>query len=73
MVIIHKERVSVPVITMESGTVFFNKSGRLFMVTDEYDDVDGMRIVVDLQSGSASPYYGNEIAIPQKITTVEVE
>ena len=73
MVIIHKERVSVPVITMEPGTVFFNKSGRLFMVTDESDDVDGMRIVVDLQSGATFPHYGDEIAIPQKITTVEVE
>lgn len=73
MVIIHKERVSIQVIEMDPGTVFFNKSGRLCMVTDEYDDVDGMRIVVDLQSGATFPYYGTEIAIPQKITTVEVE
>lgn len=73
MVIIHKERVSVPVCRMEPGTAFFSKSGRLCIVTDEFDDVDGMRIVVDIETGITCPYYEDTIAIPCKITSVEVE
>lgn len=73
MVIIHKERVSVPVTTMEPGTVFFNKSGRLCIVTDEHDDVDGMRVVVDIENGQSWPCYDDIIAIPCKITSMEVE
>lgn len=73
MVIIHKERVSVPVPTMEPGTVFFDDYGRLMIVTDDYDSVDGGCSAVDIKSGTIRYYTTGDIAIPCKITTVEVE
>lgn len=72
MVIIHKERVSVPVPEMEPGTVFFDGGGHLLMVTD--DKEPGMMVVcVDLGTGSIRYYYNNEVGIPSVIIKMEVE
>lgn len=73
MVIIHKERVSVSVPTMKPGTVFFDKGGRLMMVTDDSDAVDKMAVCVDLSSGVLHYFYDSDIAIPSKIVAMEVE
>lgn len=73
MVIIHKERVAIPVPEMEPGTVFFDGRGRLMMATDDKDDVDNWVLCVDLGNGNMSHYDDGDVAIPQKITTVEVE
>jgi hypothetical protein len=58
---------------MEPGTVFFDVRGRLMMVTDDKDDVDKWVLCVDLGKGNLSYYDDSDVAIPQKITTVEVE
>lgn len=73
MVIIHKERVAVPVPAMEPGTVFFDKGGRLMMVTDDSDAADKMAVCVDLGSGVIHYFYDSDIAIPSKIVTMEVQ
>lgn len=73
MVIIHKERVSVPVPTMNPGTVFFDNGGHLMMVTDDSDAADKMAVCVDLSSGVLHYFYDSDIAIPCKITSLEVE
>jgi hypothetical protein len=58
---------------MEPGTVFFDNGGRLMMVTDDSDAADRMAVCVDLGSGVIRYYYDNDIAIPSKIVTMEVE
>ena len=73
MVIIHKERVSIPVPEMEPGTVYFDEGGNLLMVTDDKDSVNGVVSVVDIKTGVVNWIYPENIAQPLKITTVEVE
>ena len=73
MVIIHKERVSVPVPTMEPGTVYFDEGGNLLMVTDDKESVSGVVSVVDIKTGALHWCYQGDIALPLKITNVEVE
>lgn len=73
MVIIHKERVSVPVPTMDPGTVYFDEGGNLLMVTDDKESVSGVVSVVDIKTGALHWVYPGDIAQPLKITTVEVE
>ena len=73
MVIIHKERVAVPVTEMEPGTIFFDGRGHLMMVTDDKDDVAKWVLCVDLGNGNISYDDDGDVAIPQKINTVEVE
>lgn len=73
MVIIHKERVAVPVPEMEPGTVFFDVLGHIMMVTDDKDDGDNWVLCVDLGNGHMRHYDDSDVEIPQKITTVEVE
>lgn len=73
MVIIHKERVAVPVPEMEPGTVYFDEGGNLLMVTDDKESVSGVVSVVDIKTGAVHWVYTEYIAQPLKITTVEVE
>lgn len=73
MVIIHKERVSVPVTDMDPGTVYLDEGGNLFMVTDDKESVSGVVSVVDIKTGALHWVYQGDIAQPLKITTVEVE
>lgn len=73
MVVIHKEKVSIPVPTMKPGAVFFDRAGRLMMVTDDIDAVDGGVSVVHLKTGTIHYFKSDEIAKPLKIVTVEVE
>ena len=73
MVIIHKERVSIPVPEMEPGTVYFDEGGNLLMVTDDKESVNGVVSVVDIKTGVVHWIYPENIAQPLKITTVEVE
>lgn len=74
MVIIHKERVAIPILDMEPGTVYFDKGGNLLMVTDDKDCVNGGVSVVDIKTGAVYWIYPESIAHPPlKITTVEVE
>lgn len=72
MVIIHKERVAIPVPEMEPGTVFFDGDGHLMMVTDDKES-EMMVVCVDLGTGTNRFYYNNEVGIPSAITKVEVE
>lgn len=72
MVIIHKERVAVPVPEMEPGTVFFDGGGHLMMVSDDRES-EMMVACVDLGTGSIRYYYNNELGIPSAITKMEVE
>lgn len=73
MVIIHKERVAIPVPEMEPGTVYFDEGGNLLMVTDDKESVSGVVSVLDIKTGSLHWVYPDDIAQPLKITTVEVE
>lgn len=73
MVIIHKERVSIEVVEMEPGTVYFDEGGNLFMVTDDKGSVTGVISVVNIKTGSLHLVYPGDIAQPLKIATVEVE
>lgn len=74
MVIIHKERVAVPVTEMEPGTVFFDDGGNLCMVTDDKESVSGVVSVVDIKTGSLHWFYHNDdLALPLKILSLEVE
>ena len=74
MVIIHKERVAIPVTDMEPGTVFFDEGGNLFMVTDDKESVSGVVSVVDIKTGVLHWFYHTEdLAQPLKIVSVEVE
>lgn len=73
MVIIHKERVAIPVPEMEPGTVYFDEGGNLLMVTDDKESVTGVISVVNIKTGSLHWVYPDDIAQPLKITTVEVE
>ena len=73
MLIIHKERVAVPVTKMKEGTCFFDDLGRLFMATDDIDIADHTRLCVDLKTGVLIPFYDNEVQIPVKIVSMEVE
>ena len=73
MVIIHKDRVAVPVTEMESGTCFYSEAGTLFMTTDDIDMADNMRMCVDLTTGILLPFYDNEVQVPVKIVSMEVE
>ena len=72
MVIIHKERVAVPVPEMEPGTVFFDEGGHLMMVTDDKEP-GGMVVCVDLRTGTIRYHYNNDVGIPSTITKMEVE
>lgn len=72
MVIIHKERVAIPVPEMEPGAVFFDGGGHLMMVTDDKES-DEMAVCVDLGTGSIRYYYNNEVGIPSAIIKMEVE
>lgn len=75
MVIIHKERVAVPVLDMEPGTAFFNDSGDLLIVTDDkdLDEPDPIVQCVNIKTGYTTFCYKWECAVPVKITMVEVE
>lgn len=73
MVIIHKKRVSINILDMDPGTVFFSGSGDLMMVTDDRNAVDNVAACVNLKTGSIRYYYDGELGIPQCLTTVEVE
>lgn len=73
MVIIHKERVAVPVTKMKEGTCFFSETGNLFMATDDIDIADHTRLCVDLKTGVLIPFYDNEVQIPVRIVSMEVE
>lgn len=73
MVIIHKERVAVPVPEMKPGTVYFDEGGNLLMVTDDKESVSGVAYVVDIKTGALHWVYPGDIAQPLKIVTVEVE
>lgn len=73
MVIIHKQRVAIPLNELTRGLCFFDESGRLYMATDEYDDVAGTRTVVRLETGRLIGKSGDDLAIPVKLTSVEVE
>ena len=73
MVIIHKERVAVPVTKMKEGTCFFSETGKLFMTTDDIDIADHVRMCVDLKTGLLIPFYDNEVQIPVRIVSMEVE
>lgn len=73
MVIIHKERVAIPVPEMEPGTVFFNEGGNLLMVTDDKESVSGVVSVVDIKTGALHWVYPDDLALPLKILSLEVE
>ena len=73
MVIIHKERVAVPVTKMKEGTCFFSETGKLFMATDDIDIADHTRLCVDLGGGRFITLYDDEVQIPVKIGSMEVE
>ena len=73
MVIIHKKKVAIPLQEMPLGTCFFDEAGRLYMVTDEYEDIGGTRTVVRLETGRLHYRSSDEVAVPVKITSMEVE
>lgn len=73
MVIIHKEHVAIPVTEMRCGTCFYSDAGTLFMATDDVNSVENMRMCVSLQSGVLLPFYENEVYIPVRIVSMEVE
>lgn len=73
MVIIHKERVAVPVTEMKTGTCFFDEFGELYMTTDDIDSGDHMRMCVQLKTGILIPFYDTEVQAPVKIVSMEVE
>lgn len=73
MVIIHKERVAVPVTKMTEGTCFFDETGRLFMATDDIDIADHTRLCVSLRTGVLIPFYDSDVEIPVRIVSMEVE
>lgn len=80
MVIIHKDREAVPVTKMKEGTCFFSETGKLFMVTgkpfmvtDDIDIADNVRMCVDMKTGLLIPFYDNDVQIPVKIISMEVE
>lgn len=73
MVIIHKERVAIPVTDMEPGTVFFDEEGDLRMVTDDNESISGVVSVVNIKTGTLHWVYPEYIAQPLKIVSVEVE
>ena len=73
MVIVHKKQVAIPLNEITSGACFFDEAGCLYMATDEYDDVTGTRTVVRLETGRLSGKSGDDLAIPVKLTSVEVE
>lgn len=73
MVIIHKQRVAIKIGEMALGICFFNESGNLYIVTDEYDDVAGTRTVMRLETGRLVQRSCDDVAIPMRLTSVEVE
>lgn len=73
MVIIHKKCVAVPVTEMESGTCFYSEAGTLFMTTDDINYAEHMRMCVDLKTGILLPFYDNEVEVPVRIVSMEVE
>ena len=73
MVVIHKQRVAIKIGEMALGICFFNESGNLYMVTDEYDEVAGTRTVMRLETGRLVQHSCDDVAVPMHLTTVEVE
>lgn len=73
MVIIHKQRVAIKIGEMALGICFFNESGNLYMVTDEQDDVTGSRTVMRLETGRLVQMSCDDVAVPVRLVTVEVE
>ena len=73
MVIIHKERVAIPILDMEPGTVFFSESGDLMMMTDDKNAIDNVASCVNLNTGAIKYFYDGELGIPHRIKTAEVE
>lgn len=73
MVIIHKQRVAITIKEMPLGTCFFDESGHLYMVTDEYDDIGETRTVVRLETGRLNYKNSDDVAVPVKLISVEVE
>lgn len=73
MVIIHKQRVAIKIGEMASGICYFNESGNLYMVTDEQDDVTESRTVMRLDTGRLVQMSCDDLAMPVRLVTVEVE
>ena len=73
MVIIHQTRKAVPVTEMQPGQVFYNHSKELCMVTDDFDTVDECVTVLNLDKGILGIEYANTVAVPMRITMMEVD
>lgn len=75
LIVIHKERVAIPVTDMEPGLVFYDGAAHdIWMVTDDIDpEEDGCVMCVNLSSGVIVPFYSKEIAQPLRLSMVEVK
>lgn len=75
LIVIHKERVAIPVTDMAPGSVFYDGAAHdIWMVTDDKDPADdGCVMAVNLSSGVLVPFYSKEIAQPLRLSMVEVK